>query len=95
MRDFEVPWGFIMDITVVLLLFGAGFHLYQGRQVLAEEGCQAYWQDFKGGYQGQLVNKTEAEWFQEYGSTAPSTKSNQSFKAGVNYSKIIGRENGR
>jgi len=89
--SFEVPWDFIMDILVVLLLFGAGFHLYQGRQVLSNEGCQVYWQHFKGGYEGQLVNKTEAEWFQEYGSTQPPNSiQNQSFKPTENYTNIIG-----
>lgn len=71
MTGFEVDWDFVMDVLVVLLLFGAGFHLHQGREVLAEDGCEVYWQDFKGGYQGQLVNKSEAHWFQKYGSTQP------------------------
>lgn len=90
MRDFQVPWDFVMDVLVVLLLFGAGFRLYQGRQVLAEEGCQVYWQDFKGGYEGQLVNRTEAKWFQEYGTiNPPNSMQNQSFKLGQNYSKMV------
>jgi len=66
--SFNVPWGLIADVLVVLLLFGASFHLHQGRQVLANDGCEVYWQEFKDGYEGQLVNRTEAENFQEHGS---------------------------
>jgi len=61
----------VLDLAVVLILLGAGLHLYQSRQVLEQDGCEAYWTEFKGGYEGQLVNETEAEWFQEYGSTRP------------------------
>lgn len=90
MNRFEVPWDFVLDVLVVLLLFGAGFHLYQGRQVLSSEGCSVYWSDFKGGFEGQLVNRTEAQWFHEYGSTKPpSSVNNQSFKEQFDYSRVI------
>ena len=83
MTSFEVPWDLIMDVLVVLLLFGAGFHLYQGRQVLANDGCEVYWQDFKGGYQGQLVNRTEAQWFQTYGTITPPQINEKSLNSSV------------
>jgi len=63
-------------------------HLYQGRQVLEQDGCEVYWTEFKEGYEGRLVNETEAEWFQEYGSTRPpSIQENLSVSS--NYSGVL------
>ena len=69
----------VLDLAVIVILLGAGLHLSQGRAVLYERGCEAYWTEFKDGYEGELVNKTEAEWFQMYGSTrSPSFEENLS-----------------
>ena len=80
MTSFQVPWDLLMDITVVLLLFGAGFHVSEGRKVLTEEGCTVYWNEYQGGFEGELVNKTELEWFQEYGSTTPPVQETGNFQ---------------
>jgi len=38
--SFQVPWDFVMDVLVVLLLFGAGFHVSEGRKVYPKQvGC--------------------------------------------------------
>ena len=79
MTSFQVPWDLLMDITVVLLLFGAGFHVSEGRKVLIEEGCTVYWNEYQGGFEGELVNKTELEWFKEYGTTTPPVQETGNF----------------
>jgi len=67
----------LIQISVLLLLVYGAAEAYQANQVLENEGCTAYWQNYKPGVnlsENRLVNASEAEIFKESSGTLASTE---------------------